>query len=55
MLSFVLLAACLLGPSQQAAVGSRQVDNANLPPLKFNANGKFQITVFSDMHFGMCK
>ncbi|UNI15536.1 hypothetical protein JDV02_002062 [Purpureocillium takamizusanense] len=53
MKSLAVLAVYLIGSSRQAAVSSRQANNANLPPLKFNADGKFQITIFSDMHFGM--
>ncbi|KAF4457260.1 hypothetical protein F53441_824 [Fusarium austroafricanum] len=52
MLRTLALTSVLVGQSLQAAVRSRdQVNNKNLDPLKFNKDGAFQISVFSDLHF----
>lgn len=51
MLQKALFISSLAALSHQA-VTPRAVDNSNLPPLTFNENGTFQISIFSDLHFG---
>lgn len=51
MLQKALLLSSLVALSQQATL-PRAVDNDNLPPLVFNENGTFQISIFADLHFG---
>ncbi|CAM1508655.1 Fc.00g055030.m01.CDS01 [Cosmosporella sp. VM-42] len=51
MLRNALTIASLIGLSVET-VTSRTVNNDNLAPLTFSEDGKFQIAIFSDMHFG---
>lgn len=51
MLRQALSLVALTALSHQAAV-PRQVTGDDLPPLKFNDDGAFQIAIFSDLHFG---
>lgn len=52
MIFLSLIATSFIGLSQQAVC---RIKTNNLPTLKFDENGHFNITVFSDMHFGSCK
>lgn len=38
-----------------AAAAQGTVDNSKLSPLRFREDGTFHISVFSDLHMGMCK
>lgn len=44
-----LLASFAVLPCQSLV--PRQSNNDDLPPLKFNDDGAFQIAVFSDLHY----
>ncbi len=37
-----------------AAAAQGAVDNSKLSPLRFREDGTFHISVFSDLHMGMC-
>jgi hypothetical protein len=54
MLRTVTLVALLAGQTIQVTTPHSVVNNINnsdLDPLRFNADGTFQICVFSDLHF----
>jgi hypothetical protein len=54
MLRTVALVALLAGQTIQITTPHSVVNNINnsdLDPLRFNADGTFQICVFSDLHF----
>lgn len=50
MLRIAFIIAALGTVSHQTV--TRRADNQNLDPLKFKSDGSFQISVFSDLHFG---
>lgn len=37
-----------------AVAAQATVDNSKLAPLRFKEDGTFHISVFSDLHLGMC-
>lgn len=52
----ILVAVPLLASgSAQAAVPRPTWNGTRLTPLKFNKDGTFQISIFSDLHFGESK
>lgn len=55
MLRIVYLAADLASRVSRQLLMPRAANDDILPPLKFNDNGTFQMSIFSDMHFGQCK
>lgn len=38
-----------------AVAAQGAVDNSKLSPLRFREDGTFHISVFSDLHMGMCE
>ncbi|KAH0592905.1 hypothetical protein MHUMG1_09358 [Metarhizium humberi] len=52
MLRIVYLAADLASRVSRQLLMPRAANDDILPPLKFNDNGTFQMSIFSDMHFG---